>query len=115
MATFPALNRRELDDRQPDNGLVIILAPDGNLFGQSLYNSVFYDFAPLFVNLSNADVVTLETFEATNRTLAFDYLYEANNRPTVTYECFFKPPGIKIISKQDIIIAQAFFRGKVKP
>ena len=113
MAAFPNLKRQENEDREPDNGLRIVLAPDGNQFGQSLYGAVWYEFRPIFVNMTEAEAFNLEAFEEANRLLAFDYSYVARNRSTLVYSCRFFNPGVRVVWSQEQIWAQAFFRGQL--
>lgn len=115
MASFPALNRRDQDDRQPDNGLIMASAPDGRVFGQSLYTDVYQVFRVLLPNLTEGEMNTLIQFEEDNRTLAFDYVYSVRGMPDITYECRFLNPGVKIIATQSVIMGEAYFRGRVKP
>lgn len=115
MATFPTLNRRNQDDRLPDNGLVMTSAPNGRMFGQSLYLEMYYNFRVLMPNLSQAEMDALIQFEEDNRALAFDYVYEVAGMPDITYECVFLNPGVKIIATQSVIMGEASFRGRIKP
>lgn len=115
MATFPNVDRREVDDMRPDNGLSIVHAPDGYTYGQSLYVDVYQEFHVLFPNLTPAEADSIRQFEQDNRTVAFDYEYEIRGRLTVIYECIFLPPGVKIRETQTVIMGEAWFRGRIKP
>ena len=118
MATFPTMDRIVGDDRQPDTGLVSVIAPDGNIFGQSLYDEEFWNFNPLFINVSESEKNTLEAFYATNKTIAFDFDYVHTGFSPITYECYFVAPGIKVMphpQNMKTFICQAFFRGRIKP
>lgn len=121
MATFPDLNRIIADDRAPDTGLITIIAPNGALFGQSLYADEYWVFSPTFIHVSQGEVDALNAFYAANKTVAFDYQYKHLRMATITYECYFIDPGISVIPTEatennlPIYIARATFRGRIKP
>lgn len=116
MATFPTLDRIIADDRQPDTGLFTVIAPDGGIFGQSLYDDEYFIFTPTFVNVTQAEVTTLKTFYDTNKLIAFDFNYTHSGLTTVSYECYFVAPGIQYIPQESkTFLCRAWFRGKEKP
>lgn len=116
MATFPTMDRVVLDDRQPDTGLNTVVAPDGGLFGQSLYDEEFWIFNPVFISVTQTEMQTLQTFYATNKLVAFDFAYTHKDMTTITYECNFVSPGIKVMPQlTGTFICQAYFRGRIKP
>lgn len=120
MATFPELNRRNTDDRQPDTGLISVYGPDGSQFGQSLYSDEYWIFTPQFTGLTLTDRLQLESFYKSNKLLAFTYNYRDVNAGLEIYECYFVSPGYKIVPLQtppgqEVYVAQAWFRGRLAP
>lgn len=115
MATFPTLNRQQIDDRQPDTGLSLVRAPNGQQFGQSFYDEEYWFFNPVFVGLSEADALNLQAFYEANKILSFDFVYSNRGSASITYECQFID-GLRIIPNEaQRYTAQAFFRGRIKP
>ena len=118
MATFPTLDRVIADDRKPDTGLFTVTAPDGSTFGQSLYDDEYFVFTPTFISVTEAEVTTLKTFYTTNKLIAFDFEYvhtAGASFTTITYECYFVPPGIQYIPQESgTFVCRAWFRGKEK-
>ena len=115
MATFPTLDKVIADDRKPDTGLYHSIAPDGSMFGQSLYSDEYFNFALTFISVTEAEVTTLKTFYDTNKLIAFDFNYVHRNMTTVTYECYFTAPGIQYIPQETgTFVVRAWMRGKEK-
>lgn len=115
MATFPTLNRVIADDRQPDTGITMVIAPNGAPFGQSLYSDEYFIFTPTFINVSASQLTTTKTFYDTNKLLAFDFDYVHNGLTTVTYECYFMSPGLSYTPMESATyIVRSYFRGKEK-
>ena len=101
------------DDRSPDTGLLTTTAPDGTIIGQRLYANEFFVFNPMFFPVSEAEKNTLETFYATNKTIAFDFAYSHAGMTTENYECNFISPGIRCLPEDNgNWRCWAFFRGK---
>lgn len=120
MASFPSLKRVQVNDRARETGLTTVIAPDGSLFGQSLFSAEYFLFTPTFIDMTGAEVSTLQTFYVVNKLLAFDFDYVHRGMTTINYTCQFVTPGLEWYPTEAYntaisssrFIARCWFRGK---